>query len=151
MHLTFLTFWKKEVSWCLFCCRKTHTGRWRGSSKSSNKLVAHPGTMWDSAVPVWCPVCVPSKGFTNSRRLCSKYYWLTDRLWISYRLFFDNHCLAVTSPGVSHSSVCNTEDTCSYWDTKHICQKKILINKVWRFWLFYKALMWHRTPSHCLS
>lgn len=52
------------------------------------------------------------KGFTNSRRLRSKTSSLTEALWISYQLFFENQCLAVSNPGISQKSTRNTETTC---------------------------------------
>jgi len=76
------------------------------------------------------PMFPQIKGFANSRRLRSKNSSLTDALWSSYQVVFENHCLAVSNPGISHKSTCNTETSCSYCDTKHICQKKSLINKV---------------------
>lgn len=81
-----------------------------------------------------CPSLMPCdpqlKGFTHDRRLCGQSSSLTDASWISHQPFFENQCLAASNHGVSHKSAGNTETTHSYWATKHICQKIILINKV---------------------
>lgn len=138
---------------CWLCCRKTCLkGKWR----------AHPGhpTKWrhskEESASLSCPSLLPYplslkwKDSQSAGGCLAKTFSLTRALWISYQLFFENYCLAVSNPGVSRKSPCNSETTCSYWDTKHICQKKILINKVWESWHFHKDLMWHKTPPYCL-
>lgn len=98
--------------------------------------MAQLGKPWVPRAPGWCLICVPSNTKIHKQQGAAQQNLLINCCVVDCRSTpLWKPLFSWKNPGTSHRSACNPETTCSYW---HVCQKKIPINKVWEFWLFYR-------------